>query len=63
MYRFGGSTHISGRSLGKINVQIILERMGGGGSMMEAGAQPGDCPVAEVIDELKASINAYTSMM
>lgn len=30
---------------------------------MEAGAQPGDCPVAEVIDELKASINAYTSMM
>ena len=63
VYRFGGSTHISGRSLGKINVQIILERMGGGGSMMEAGAQPGDCPVAEVIDELKASINAYTSMM
>lgn len=63
VYRFGGSTHISGRSLGKINVQIVLERMGGGGSMMEAGAQPGDRPVPEVIDELKASINAYYSMI
>ncbi len=63
VFRFGGSTHISGRSLGKINVQIVLERMGGGGSLMEAGAQPGDRPVAEVIDELKASINAYYSMI
>lgn len=63
VYRFGGSTHISGRSLGKINVQIVLERLGGGGSMMEAGAQPGDRPVPEVIDELKASINAYYSMI
>ena len=63
VFRFNGATHISGRSLGKINVQIILERMGGGGSMMEAGAQPGDRPVPEIIDELKASINAYTSTL
>lgn len=63
VFRFAGSTHISGRSLGKINVQIVLERLGGGGSMMEAGAQPGDRPVSAVIEELKASINAYCSEM
>ena len=63
VFRFSGSTHISGRSLGKINVQIILEQMGGGGSMMEAGAQPGDRPVQEIIEELKASINAYFSTL
>lgn len=63
VFRFGNATHISGRSLGKINVQIVLERLGGGGSMMEAGAQLGDRPVPEVIDELKASINAYESMI
>jgi c-di-AMP phosphodiesterase-like protein len=61
VYRFSGATHISGRSLGKVNVQIVLERMGGGGSLMEAGAQPGDRPVGDVVDELKASINAYFS--
>ena len=30
---------ISGRSLGDINVQIILERIGGGGHLTVAGAQ------------------------
>ncbi|MBE6936875.1 MAG: DHH family phosphoesterase, partial [Ruminococcaceae bacterium] len=63
VFRFAGSTHISGRSLGKINVQIVLERLGGGGSLMEAGAQPGNRPVADVIEELKASINTYCSEM
>ncbi len=31
--------HISGRSSGSINVQIILERLGGGGHLTTAGAQ------------------------
>jgi len=30
---------ISGRSLGEINVQLILEKLGGGGHMTDAGAQ------------------------
>ena len=34
-----GSVNISGRSLGEINVQIILEKLGGGGHMTIAGAQ------------------------
>ena len=30
---------VSGRSLGEINVQVILERLGGGGHLTVAGAQ------------------------
>jgi cyclic-di-AMP phosphodiesterase len=34
-----GQVFISGRSLGDINVQVILEKLGGGGHMTVAGAQ------------------------
>lgn len=36
---FDGKVNISGRSLGEINVQLILEKLGGGGHMTIAGAQ------------------------
>ncbi len=39
LYAIDGQTHISGRSLGSINVQLILEKLGGGGHHMIAGAQ------------------------
>lgn len=44
--------HISGRSNGNLNVQIILEKFGGGGHMMIAGAQIED----KSIDEVKAML-------
>ncbi|MGM0396404.1 MAG: DHH family phosphoesterase [Bacillota bacterium] len=34
-----GKIHISGRSLGSISVQLILEELGGGGHLTSAGAQ------------------------
>ena len=34
-----GETFISARSLGDINVQVLLEKMGGGGHLNTAGAQ------------------------
>ncbi|MDX9917075.1 MAG: DHH family phosphoesterase [Gudongella sp.] len=34
-----GLIHISGRSLGNISVQLILEKLGGGGHLTSAGAQ------------------------
>ena len=37
--RDGDVISVSGRSLGKINVQIICERLGGGGHLTMAGAQ------------------------
>ena len=44
--------HISGRSNGNLNVQIILEKFGGGGHMMIAGAQI----EGKSIDEVKAML-------
>ncbi len=34
-----GYVHISGRSMGQISVQLILELLGGGGHLTMAGAQ------------------------
>ncbi|MBQ9313428.1 MAG: DHH family phosphoesterase [Clostridia bacterium] len=40
--------YISGRSNGKVNVQMVLEKLGGGGHMMIAGAQVQGMSVEEV---------------
>ena len=45
-------TVISGRSLGDINVQIILEKFGGGGHLTSAGAQVDEEP-EEIVEKLK----------
>lgn len=45
-------TVISGRSLGGINVQVILEKFGGGGHLTSAGAQVDESP-QEVLEKLK----------
>ena len=39
LYRSGGDVNISARSLGDLNVQVILEGFGGGGHLTMAGAQ------------------------
>ena len=39
----------SGRSLGEINVQAILEKMGGGGHLTTAGAQVIDDPMEAIM--------------
>ncbi len=38
-FRQGEDTIVSARSLGQINVQIIMEKLGGGGNITSAGAQ------------------------
>lgn len=43
-----GKVYISGRSNGKLNVQIVLEKLGGGGHMMIAGAQVQGMRIEEV---------------
>ncbi|MFC6463494.1 DHH family phosphoesterase [Marinilactibacillus sp. GCM10026970] len=47
---------ISARSLGKINVQIIMERMGGGGHLSNAATQIDGKSVQEVREELITQI-------
>ena len=46
-----GLTVISARSLGDINVQTIMEKLGGGGNLTKAGAQI-EIPVDETLDLL-----------
>ncbi len=54
-----GMVLISGRSLGDVNVQRILEKMGGGGHATIAGAQIKGRGMADVVEELKIRIGEY----
>lgn len=49
---------ISGRSLGDVNVQVILEELGGGGHMNMAGAKL-KLPIGESIEALRSSIDKH----
>ncbi|CDC05893.1 MAG: DHH family phosphoesterase [Clostridia bacterium] len=52
---------ISGRSIGDINVQVILEKLGGGGHITLAGAQVEGMTIEETKQELINRINEYFS--
>ncbi len=55
----GSKVCISGRSIGDINVQVILEKLGGGGHITLAGAQVEGKTKQEVKEELIEKINEY----
>ncbi len=55
----GNTVHISGRSNGKINVQLILEKIGGGGHFDVAGAALSGSGLEEAKSRLIAAINEY----
>lgn len=57
----GEKVCISGRSIGDINVQVILEKLGGGGHITLAGAQVEGMNIEEVKQELINRINEYFS--
>ena len=59
LYPEGDRVIISARSIGKANVQMILEPLGGGGNSATAGAQIPDSTVKDVLDQLLQSINQY----
>ena len=50
---------ISGRSIGDVNVQIILEKLGGGGHITLAGAQLENMTIEEAKQELINKIEEY----
>ena len=53
-----GRIHISGRSLGDISVQLILEKLGGGGHLTSAGTQL-DMSIDEAEEALLKAIEEY----
>lgn len=57
----GDKICISGRSIGDINVQVILEKLGGGGHITLAGAQVENMTMEEAKQELINRINEYFS--
>ena len=59
----GTQITISGRSIGDINVQVILEKLGGGGHITLAGAQIDGKSMEEVKEDLKVKIEEYFGEM
>ena len=55
----GPNVNVSGRSMGAVNVQVILETLGGGGHLTMAGAQLRDTTVEEVGRRLRDAIQEY----
>ena len=55
----GNQICISGRSIGNINVQVILEKLGGGGHITLAGAQLENRTIEEAKQELVEKIEEY----
>ena len=62
LVKIGEQVHISGRSNGAINVQLILENLGGGGHFDVAGAQVISDSVESVLVSLKDSIDNYLEL-
>ncbi|WP_242944206.1 DHH family phosphoesterase [Lutispora thermophila] len=57
--QMGGYIYISGRSLGDINVQVVLEKLGGGGHLTVAGAQLSGISIEEAINMIKNAVDEY----
>ena len=51
--------YVSARSLGEVNVQVILEALGGGGNSTTAGGQAENITVEEAKAKLLEAIDHY----
>ena len=54
--KFGDKVYISARSIDEVNVQLIMERLGGGGHLSIAGTQLTGCTVEEAKELVKETI-------
>ena len=59
LYRNGDNVLMSARSLGEVNVQVILEALGGGGNSTTAGGCVENGDPLDVRSKLVAAIDAY----
>ena len=59
---FNGKIYISARSIDEYNVQVVMEKLGGGGHMSVAGAQLTDCEIPEAVERIKAVIDEIDSV-
>jgi len=61
IYRTGNVTNISARSMGAMNVQVIMEVLGGGGHQTMAACQLDDASVQEAFKRLTDAIDECTA--
>ena len=61
MYETGKGVNLSARSMGDMNVQIVMETLGGGGHLTMAGAQLSDCTLEAARQRLFDAIDDYIS--
>ena len=54
---YSGKIYMSTRSIDEVNVQVIAEKLGGGGHINAAGAQFDHTDMEEAINALKATID------
>ncbi|MBE6642998.1 MAG: hypothetical protein E7615_05040 [Ruminococcaceae bacterium] len=57
------TVYISARSAGKVNVQIIAEKLGGGGHFDMAATQLKDVTVSEALNRLREAIDDYADTL
>ena len=49
--------YISARSIDEVNVQLVMEKLGGGGHISIAGAQFTDCTIDQAINKIKLTLD------
>ena len=54
---YNDKIYISARSIDEVNVQIIMEKLGGGGHLSVAGSQLENTTIPDAINKLKATLN------
>lgn len=61
VYPADNGVGISARSIGDVNVQVVMENLGGGGHMTVAGAQIKDITVDDAVIMVKETVKRYLS--
>ncbi len=57
--KMNGTIYVSSRSFGEVNVQVLLEKLGGGGHQTMAGAQFDGITLDEAEEKIKTAIDEY----
>lgn len=59
LFKVGSGVNMSARSMGAINVQVIMETLGGGGHLTMAAAQLADISMDDAFQKLREAIDGY----
>jgi len=53
---FNNKIYVSARSIDEVNVQVVMEKLGGGGHLSVAGCQLENCTIQEAIGKIKETL-------